>query len=406
MPSLDIKLRFVTPAFVAGATGPEADTRLNHRGRKPRLHPIGPHGDGLRVPTLRGILRFWFRAKEGIRNTRELARREARIFGSTARGQGVRIVPTGQAHWKPQTVTGPAGSAKTYLGYGPIGPVARGQEFSSHNRFAFRDAMPAGTELSFKAIGTSAQLDELRRSLLLLHFFGGLGARSRRCWGSVEVVEPVVAGPTEGETIAHWIERALRTEVWPDERDRPGARTEELAYSGFCSASRARLFESEGPAGYEAVMRRFFERFGDVRTGDDALFRIDDADTAQETLRRGRLAAAPQRIAFGLPYEIRFRDRSSVRYSGAGRNDEQAPWTAVDRRASPLFLKVLPVPARGLAGIALFLKCSFLGFDEVKITAERCQGRADFPGYAAVTAFLEGLPDESKDDAWQPISFP
>ena len=74
------ELRFraetVTPLFMAGAV------------------PGGPEAE-LRAPSVRGALRFWFRAgmgAAGVTDAKELYRLEAALFGDTRRASRVRRV--------------------------------------------------------------------------------------------------------------------------------------------------------------------------------------------------------------------------------------------------------------------------------------------------------------------------
>jgi len=59
------ELESVTPLFIAGA-----DQR-------------SVEGEGLRAPSLRGVLRWWFRALKATDNLRELLREEEKVFGSS-----------------------------------------------------------------------------------------------------------------------------------------------------------------------------------------------------------------------------------------------------------------------------------------------------------------------------------
>lgn len=373
--SLEFKLKLVTPAFIAGAMAQDVQTTLHHRGRKPRRRVIGRNSDGLRVPSLRGVLRFWFRAKEGL--MAELAEREARIFGGTEVGQGVRLIPMGQSSWSPEKIVVSAGGAKAYLGYGPLNFV-QGEGFSSENKFSFRGAIPAGTEFSFTALGSRRQIEELRCCLLLLHLFGGVGSRSRRGWGSVEVRGEFVPAPNPGEGLEEWISRVLE-QVWPEAQERPSGRASQPAFSAFSAGTSIRAFHL--PAGSpDQVLQGFYDAFRATRlynrhnpsmspkvAQNDHALEWNDADPAQAAI-----TGVPQRIAFGLPYAatmaIRTPRERSIQYEG------RHAGTAIVRRSSPLFLKVLPGPGAGCSGIALFLQSDFFGRSGTRIGAERKTG--------------------------------
>ena len=407
MKQLTFSLRLVTPAFVAGGMSQDVDTPLRHKGEKPRLRVIGPAGDGLRVPSLRGVLRFWYRAKEGP--VGDLARREAKVFGSTELGQGLRIVPGPSPAWEPREESWPRGSAQAYLGYGPLNDVrveGGGGTFSSHNQFAFRDAIPEGTEFSFLALGTPGQIEQLRRCLVLLHLFGGIGGRSRRGWGSTEVVSPEVIPPIPPETMAReWIENLLRS-VWPETEERPSRMQAEPAFSAFSRGTEIRVFHVPGDDP-NRVLTAFYDRFRATRLYD---FRrpqnsppmaredhaLEAADAERQTIDR-----VPMRLAFGLPYTVtlgrRARRERKIEYHGVAR-DSRGNEHAITRRASPLLLKVVPI-GREWYGMALFLRSRFFGDAAARLAAEGKRGRPSPPSYEAIERFLQ-------EPAWTAIPVP
>lgn len=176
-----VRVRVITPAVIGGADGRAGDA-------------ISP----MRVPSLRGVWRWWFRAglgavlcpadnSNGARAaTLDLMRSlESRLFGSTERasmlvvrsarqvsGPGPRDLEPGRSGWK----------GRSYLGYGLF-----------DRRQKTRALMPGGEyTISFRLRPDPDGLDEhlidaLRATLWAWSTFGGIGARSRRGWGSVEL---------------------------------------------------------------------------------------------------------------------------------------------------------------------------------------------------------------------------
>lgn len=404
-------LTFLTDAFLAGGAASDVETTLHHRGVKPRRRVVRMDGDGLRIPSLRGVLRFWFRAMQGDRGTgglAELARREALVFGSTDAGQGLRIVPVAQDTWRAATVTARRGSAQAYLGYGPLNDVAADRVFSSHNQFAFRDAIPAGARFTFLALGTEHAVRELERCLLLLHLFGGLGGRSRRAWGSVAVEGGGIPVFAAGQALDAYVENALSL-VWPNPADRPSGRDALPSFSAFYAGTQIRAFGVAGTRP-EAVMEAFYARFKATRLYDrdqpassprtalsDHALEALDSDPARTAISR-----SPQRLAFGLPYNVTLGRATgnlrSIEYEG-GYEDERGRPQPVSRRASPLFLKVLRDAGGRYHGISLYLASRFFGRPGVRIYAKDKQGSAAPPGPEAVVEFLA-----AKD--WTPIHVP
>lgn len=391
--SIDFTVRFVSPAFVGGAGSRVADTQLEHQGRKPRHVRLGPDGDGLRVPSLRGVLRFWFRAKEGSRfaSTTDLARAEAGIFGSTDHGQGVRIVPRGQSEWRPIPLTDSAGGAKAYLGYGPLN--YQSGEVTSRHRMAFRDAIPEEADFRFRAFGRPAQLEELRRCLTLLHLFGGLGARSRRGWGSVAIDGigmPPVAAPANQEAIVRWFQDRLGT-VWPD--DSPLALTKLPDYSCFSDSTAIRVTDVVVDGSYEDVFELFYRRFEATRlwrprSAPRCKTAVDDHDLERSDALGHALTGVPLRLAFGLPYSPSSRnDGWRIEYQGRGPGNVE-----ITRRSSPLLLKVLRVGDGKLCGVALHLAARFFGQRGVEVGAKGKPNRRPAPATTAIDDYLRAWP--------------
>jgi CRISPR type III-B/RAMP module RAMP protein Cmr1 len=400
MERLPFKLKLVTPAFVAGAMAEDVETELHNDGQKPRKRVIGMNGDGLRIPSLRGVLRFWYRAKEGA-VAANLAKREALVFGGTETGQGLRILPRldpqGRS-WQGREVEASRGTAKAYLGYGPMNDVPSRKQFSSYNKFAFREAIPEGTEFSFLALGTKSQVAELKRCLLLLHLFGGIGGRSRRGWGSVEVIGEGIPVFERGQKLRAYADRVLEL-VWPEDTDRPSRRKARPPFSAFSSGTEIKAFPAN-PGGADRVMQIFHERFKATRLYNpfdpekspviakaDHRLEAQDADFSKESIEQ-----VPQRLAFGLPYlatlGLRTGNKRSIQYEGHY-TDPNGRDVVVSRRASPLFLKVLRDAGGAHYGISLFLKSDFFGHDGTMVRAKDKKGDIEAPDYRAVEAFLQ-----------------
>lgn len=349
METLDFTLKLVTPAFLGGAD----------RTWRP--------DEGLRVPSLRGVLRFWYRAKEGRLDSEELFREESRIFGSTGLGQGLRLIPTGRAEVK--LLRGRQWSLnEKYLGYGAASEP-------------WRHPAPEDARFTFRALSTSRQIEELRRVLILLHLFGGVGGRSRRGWGSVAVeVERdtnfLPPWPESGD-LAEWIAAAL-AEVWPQQESRPWRSKGALRYSGFSAATEIHAFEV-GRQGVEDALSRFADAFRHSR---------------KEHRKVAHLQEAPPALAFGLPYSAKVEvvsnnERRQRQYEGSYR-DSVGNWPKVDRRASPLLFKILAAPGGGLWAVALYLPGTYFGRTQtgLYLARQRKLGPVALPDERAIRHLL------------------
>jgi len=406
MPKLDFSLQVISPAFVAGAMEKQAETNLRDReGNTPKHRLIGD--EGLRVPSLRGILRFWFRAKEDGSNPQAVFQKEVAIFGDTQSGQGIRMIPTGKSSWQPAQIGTTeefvsTGGAQAYLGYGPLNYVSREQEVSSHNKSAFRDAIPEGQVFHFRAIGSTQQLDELRKCLLLLHLFGGIGSRSRRAWGSVAVIGNFIPALNKNESIKEWFERTLEL-VWPDQ-SKPSQKPHLPKFSAFFANSAIRISASRGS--YKEVMEEFYRQFRATRlwrTGRQPRSTIaqNDHDWEMRDSTGSDVNDVPLRLAFGMPYFPKSREHNwEIEYFGYYPNPKNpGKLEEIDRRASPLFLKVFHGPGQKLYAVALFLKAEFFGEKKVEIGKDQKGKKLPFSSWKAVEEFMNCAD-------WQTISLP
>lgn len=98
--AIDVTFELVTPAYAGGADPNVIDC--------------------LRPPTLKALLRFWWRAMNPEMGPTELFEREGEIFGSTKHGQGLRMVPRGD--WSSARAETPKSLSRQqrYLGYGRV----------------------------------------------------------------------------------------------------------------------------------------------------------------------------------------------------------------------------------------------------------------------------------------------
>lgn len=147
-----ITFETTTPAFVGGAD-PTSTCEL-------------------RPPSIKGVLRFWFRFREGARQQRNggasywrlVAKREDELFGSSRTGVGlvnIRVVrfpgvtqPDGR-RWEPGT---------GYMGYGPV------QRDPVRKQFAPADGLARGigTDVRIRWHGSEGPLQRRRRDQRLL----------------------------------------------------------------------------------------------------------------------------------------------------------------------------------------------------------------------------------------------
>jgi len=186
MKTIEATYRIVTPMFIGGADGSPSD--------------------GVRPPSFKGALRFWWRALnwgrfyEDTQNEdnalKALHREEARLFGSAAQGdeggQGVFLLSIKQPKsyiednaWPRVQPMGKSG----FMGMGlwESGKKEKGN-FQPH-RVSISSNEPIKVRLGFRSNTQGADIEQIKQALKVMGLFGGLGSRSRRGFGSIALVE-------------------------------------------------------------------------------------------------------------------------------------------------------------------------------------------------------------------------
>jgi CRISPR-associated protein Cmr1 len=179
-------LRTVTPMFLTGADQETAE---------------------LRAPTFRGLMRYWQRALlgglVGTQNVEKVKKAETAIFGATDKGSAV-IVKVSEASQEPREFTEAISirvggtwqaTGKGYLlwSMAKSGKAERGNLKPA--RWFFRP--DTRFQVTLSARGNDATgLKQAVAAFWLLTQLGGIGSRSRRCAGSLSVLEVSTNNPT------------------------------------------------------------------------------------------------------------------------------------------------------------------------------------------------------------------
>ncbi|HRG77857.1 MAG TPA: type III-B CRISPR module RAMP protein Cmr1 [Leptospiraceae bacterium] len=172
METIKFECEVITPMFLGGADGKSAE---------------------LRAPSIKGALRFWWRAMNGHLPLKELHEREAKIFGSSDGGRSNVILrvasgsvqtrsdlPTGKTVTQPSFYTRSLniGSIK-YAGFGTY-------DFHSPN-LNRHFIIPASKYSIILRVIEKSFLKEVLDSFFLLSLFGGIGSKSRNGFGSFHI---------------------------------------------------------------------------------------------------------------------------------------------------------------------------------------------------------------------------
>lgn len=163
MNSITFKCEVVTPMFLAGADGREPE---------------------LRAPSIKGAMRFWWRAMHGDTGVKALREREAEIFGgggdNARRSQiAIKITENKVRQQKCSEFTNDNNTGIRYLFFAPL--------FLT-NRDGYRPDKDRTFKISFASINEFA-LQEAIKAFAFLVFFGGIGSRTRRGAGVIAVKE-------------------------------------------------------------------------------------------------------------------------------------------------------------------------------------------------------------------------
>lgn len=304
----DFQVRVLSPMFLGGADPNESAT--------------------LRLPSLRGALRSWYRVLVGA--PRAAGRdwpeslHEDRLFGGIAkkRGQGRQVLSFSSPAMEFRSKGQPAGLlAQTVLGRGDGLKYLGFTLNMGSNR---RVAVPPGTTYDLRVVHPKGlDQDEARMLLgtwwLLLHL-GGLGSRARRGFGALTAGPPRLAAldgselnlpslpdPTQATGLVE-LNKALADGLftvtdWVKELAR-GSKLERVPKQPTYSIQDARVVVWSQPGGrgwrdaFEAL-----DAIGVALSGFRRELNRDglDRSTLRALLARESLPHAPHRAAFGLP---------------------------------------------------------------------------------------------------------
>ena len=392
---IEASYRLTTPLFCGGASTLTAE---------------------LRLPSFKGVLRFWWRALAWSRCEGDLANiqwQEALLFGSASGGQARVLMRLGSVGRldpisKDTVLTEvrgeirPVGMGARYLGYGLMAafPSAKtNTQAGQLSRAALR--APLDVQVQLRARGLDDDLrDSLLHALIALGTMGGLGSRSRKGYGSlalqsltVDGVSPKLAGnqkpwsaPRNASELADAI-KALQQQA-----NRSGL----PEYTALSSGARHVVLSAEECSetlrlldlvGSELVRFRSWGKGGMV-LGDipsEQNFKADHDLMKKPSAAR---STHPARIAFGLPHNY-----------GPGRANEVGP-DGLDRRASPLFIHIHQCGSDPVAVVS-FLPALFLpaerggGQAQINVGSKKIPQKPEPELYKPIHTFLDRLLDRT-----------
>jgi CRISPR-associated protein Cmr1 len=341
----------------------------------------------LRLPSFKGVLRWWWRALAWSKYEGALSKvgsAEDELFGSARGGQGkvvMRLLPS-----SPPSMTKTddilklngqvVGDGARYLGYGVMeafGSSKKNVQAGQLTRACLQAPFDLKIELRVRA------LDEFGRGLLLdalqaTGLLGGIGAKSRKGYGSLVIRSIAINGEScwSPPPTATDLGIAIQRLVPPSEK-KISSPSMLPPYTALSPQTRVVLVSADGQSeslalldrlGREIMRFRSWGHDGKVLSTDSERNFKDDHDLMKKA--SGQRTAHPRRIIFGLPHNY---GKNNDQQVGPGDKD-------IDRRASPLIIHMHECGALPIAVLAV-LRAQFLpGGDDAKVNVGGKQGKA------------------------------
>lgn len=377
----EAEYKIVTPLFIGGAD-PKKEKDLR-----------------IRVPSIKGALRFWYRAIAlgRLGNLEKVREKEAKLFGSTNKGQSaflLRIVDENvKAERKNEMVSG--GSA--YLGYGVMdwnnkakanlttrSYIKPGSTYKLMFLFRFRGKDEIET----------SDYHDLKQAVIALGLFGGLGARSRRGLGSLALMTLKENGKVVWSAPQTVDELQAKYEEFFKEISLKDKKEGLPPYTAFSKYSRVAIVKSG------TDMKKLHNDIG-VAMNSYRSYRKDknfprDHDILLEIANRKEPQEHPARVVFGLPHNYFFSSAGiKADIDGVGKNGGKE---YEYRRASPLFIHIHPVGSE-FATVLIFIPAKFLP-DGVNIKMSSGRNTVELAceinkheDFHPITDFINSFPD-------------
>lgn len=361
MEKFSVTLKTITPLFLGGADPNE----------KAELRP----------PSIKGAMRFWYRAIDP-----EYKEWEDKIFGSTEQGQGVFFIrlknyKQGANGFKKSDydllTTDSGKNSKNgiiYLGF----PLETGD--NRRNNYQQRKFIKAGEIIDFDLIFREKPDEKIRKAILgslwLLGHIGGLGSRSRRGFGTVALQSwncqwqeaNLLPIAHSANFVNEWLEKFQQGRSTLKDWFQKSDSFTVIDHAVLCSnntrfylfqnpergetikdKTESKYFQSWEMALNKAglVMQEFRQRWGpDYLKIKAHLASINSKAAAKWGIIPGRLSDAPQRAAFGLPLTFQSSYQEGFKQNGKP-NYIRVPTTFEgerhERNASPIHIRIINI---------------------------------------------------------------
>ena len=376
--------KVTTPMFCGGANPKDAEFRL---------------------PSFKGVLRYWWRAlawSECDGNLSDIRKFEDRLFGSTGTGQSrisMRLTspPSASECRADEVLQVPGmnrvvGDGARYLGYGVMEAFASGKRGTKAGQLT-RSCLGAGfnftVQMRVSAGSQQHEMDQkllvlLEKALIAVGIFGGVGAKSRKGYGSVSISSLCVDGkqrpvPRSRKDLCERI-AALRRQYGSSRFPEYTALSRDARYLLLTGKTKKPL-ELLDLVGRELMRFRSWGHNGKLFGRPSEKNFEDDHDLMKDVSNRQKPRNHPRRVAFGLPHNYG--------------KQQVGPYGDLDRRASPLFIHIHHCE-EGPVAVLSFLPARFLpsvGHERPRISVGRyhVQQAPEDELYRPLNEFLDRL---------------
>lgn len=383
MEKLEATFKIITPMFLSGANQQKTE-------------------DGIRPPSVKGTLRFWWRALnwEKFRSKatsdeealKLLHQEESCLFGASAnnegQGQGCfllnichNVLSTTEKDTEHPEFKQQQNDAARYLGYGLMVAFNNKKKMLKAGQLE-RGCINENQTFTVNLIFKGTVIQSVRDALIVMGMIGGLGSRARHGMGSIALQQIYENGEniwnipqTVDEYIAE-LKRILKTSCTIQNFP---------PFSAFSKHTRVdKLFKANNPYqilnlfGKAMLMYRSAGYHGKILgENSEGRFQEDHDWFREDTFRSKNPDFHPRRVVFGLPHN----------YDARKPRDVVTP-AEHERRSSPLLFHVHQV-GNQFIGLGIFIKSQFLPLNE-KINAGGKKVPANIE-WSIITDFLDGL---------------
>lgn len=357
MKQAEFKFQIVTPMFLGGA---------------------GQQAEGIRPASIKGALRFWWRAlnwarcwqaseQDDVRALRLLHAEEARLFGVSAGWDEKTKKPTGgQGIFLISVQAQPIGKANQLS--------LPGQRYLLGQGLTNRSALNAGQQntftlrLVFHPQAAAEDVQQVKEAVKAFGLLGALGSRARHGLGSVALIG--TDAPTTRAEYIHAVQNLLKPTLLA---------TGEAPFTAFSACTRVDISAAGNDAlklldtiGCEQQLYRSYGHKGIVNNVKVKPNFPDDHDLILNAIKGIKPSHAPRRTIFGLPHNYHYSDGKGDAAINYLIRDKSKDKDKESRRASPLFLHIHRISEREYLAIHVCIPAQFLpAGEQICIEANR-----------------------------------